>query len=81
MKARARLRYGEKVLFSGTACQIAALKLFLKKDYENLLTVDVACHGVSNSKLTESYLRGCEKFYGKKISGYSFRNKGKKFGT
>ena len=43
--------------------------------------MDVACHGVSNSKLTESYLRGCEKLYGKKISGYSFRNKGKKFGT
>lgn len=81
LKARARLRDGEKVLFSGTACQIAALKLFLKKDYENLLTVDVACHGVSNSKLTESYLRGCEKFYGKKISGYSFRNKGRRFGT
>ena len=42
---------------------------------------EMLCHGVSNSKLTESYLRGCEKLYGKKISGYSFRNKGRKFGT
>ena len=34
------------VLFVGTPCQIAGLKAFLKKDYENLLTVDVVCHGV-----------------------------------
>lgn len=80
-RARAMLKEGKKVLFSGTACQIAALKLFLKRDYEDLLTVDVACHGVSNSRLTESYLQGCEKLYGKKIAAYSFRNKGRKLGA
>ena len=35
-----------KVLFSGTACQIAGLKNYLNKEYEHLYTVDVLCHGV-----------------------------------
>ena len=40
------LSKSRQVLFSGTPCQIFALKLFLKKDYDNLLTVEVFCHGV-----------------------------------
>lgn len=34
------------VLFIGTPCQIAGLKTYLKKDYDNLITVDLICHGV-----------------------------------
>lgn len=40
------LKKGRLVLFAGTPCQIAGLKHFLRKDYENLLTVDFICHGV-----------------------------------
>jgi len=40
------LKAGRKVLFSGTPCQIAGLCKFLKKDYDNLITVDFICHGV-----------------------------------
>ena len=40
------LKDGRKVLFSGTPCQIAGLKLYLRKEYENLLSVDFICHGV-----------------------------------
>lgn len=40
------LKQGRMVLFSGVPCQIAALKLYLQKEYDNLLTVDVICHGV-----------------------------------
>lgn len=40
------LKGGRKVLFSGTPCQISGLKHFLRKEYENLLTVDFICHGV-----------------------------------
>ena len=40
------LQKGKKVLFTGTACQIAAIKGFLSKDYEKLITCDVVCHGV-----------------------------------
>jgi coenzyme F420-reducing hydrogenase beta subunit len=39
------LNAGKLVLYSGTPCQIAALKLFLKADYNNLITVSVACFG------------------------------------
>lgn len=79
IQARDFLKAGKKVLFTGTPCQIAALKLFLKKDYENLLTLDLSCYGINNSKLVESYLHDLEKFYGKKIISYSFREKHSKF--
>lgn len=45
------LNSGMKVLFSGTPCQVAGLKLFLKRDYDNLYTIDLICHGVPNYKL------------------------------
>lgn len=50
------LNIGRKVLFSGTSCQIAGLKLFLHKEYDNLLTVDVVCHGVPSPKVWREYL-------------------------
>lgn len=45
------LLQGKKVLFIGTPCQIAGLKAFLIKDYENLYTIDIICHGVPSQKL------------------------------
>lgn len=47
---------GRKVLFSGTSCQIAGLKLFLRKDYDNLLTIDIVCHGVPSPLIWRTYL-------------------------
>lgn len=47
---------GRKVLFSGVPCQIAGLKQFLRKEYENLLTVDLICEGVPSPKLWKRYL-------------------------
>ena len=46
-----------EVLFSGTPCQIAGLKHYLVKDYSNLFTVSVVCHGVTSNKLFEKYLK------------------------
>lgn len=51
------LRQDRWVLFSGTPCQCKALKLFLKKDYEKLLTVDFICHGVPSHKVFRAYLK------------------------
>lgn len=51
------LKDGRKVLFSGTPCQIAGLNCFLRKDYTNLLTVDVACHGVPSPMVWREYLK------------------------
>lgn len=50
------LKNGRIVLFSGTPCQIAGLKCFLRKDYVNLLTVDIICHGVPSPKVWEKYV-------------------------
>jgi len=55
-EARALLRQGRKVLFTGTSCQIAGLKRFLRRDYDNLLAVDVICHGVPSPMVWRHYL-------------------------
>ncbi len=51
------LRAGRKVLFSGTPCQVAGLKLFLRKEYNYLLTVDFICHGVPSPGVWREYLK------------------------
>ena len=45
------LENSRMVLYSGTPCQIAGLKQFLGKEYDNLYTVDLVCHGVPSPKL------------------------------
>lgn len=50
------LKAGRKVLFTGTPCQIIGLKKYLRKEYENLLTIDFICHGVPSPKVWRTYL-------------------------
>ena len=50
------LKKGKKVLFTGTPCQIAALKKFVRTDYENLLTMDLICEGVPSPLVWRRYL-------------------------
>lgn len=57
IEAKKQLENGKNVLFSGTPCQIRGLKSFLKKDYENLITVEVICHGVPSQKAWETYCK------------------------
>lgn len=76
--AKESLDKGKKVLFSGTPCQIRGLKNFLLKDYDNLITCDLVCHGVPSQKLFKTYLKSLEEKYQKKIKKYDFRNKDKK---
>ena len=56
-QAESFLKQGRKVLFSGTPCQISALYHFLSKEYENLLTIEVVCHGVVSPKIWREYLQ------------------------
>ena len=56
IRARGFLNQGRYVLFSGTSCQIAGLKLFLRKEYERLICVDVVCHGVPSPKVWRDYI-------------------------
>lgn len=50
------LENGVPVLYSGTPCQIAGLRKFLRKDYENLYTVDLVCHGVPSPGIWRRYM-------------------------
>lgn len=55
-KAETFLKQDRKVLFCGTPCQIAGLKRFLRKEYDNLLTVDFICHGIPSPGVWKKYL-------------------------
>lgn len=68
--AKRFLDQGREVLFSGTPCQIAGLKNYLRKSYPTLLTVEVACHGVPSPKVWKSFLAGK-----RNITQISFRSK------
>ena len=50
------LEQGKTVCFSGTPCQIEGLKCYLKKDYENLITVDVVCRAVPSPLIFRKYV-------------------------
>ncbi len=50
------LKEGRWVLFTGTPCQVSALKLYLKKEYSNLITADFACHGAPSREVWSRYL-------------------------
>ena len=63
------------VLYVGTPCQIAALKSYLGKDFDNLLTIDLVCHGVPSPKLFSKYKEYLEKTNKAQILEYYFRNK------
>lgn len=74
-QAKDFLRQGRKVLFSGTPCQIAGLKNYLRRDYENLVTVDLICHGVPSPMLFEDYKNFMQKHENMKLTKVSFRCK------
>lgn len=65
---RRKLDDGARILFSGTGCQTASLKSFLQKDYENLVTVDILCHGVPSPILFNEYVKCIRQNYGNIIS-------------
>ena len=79
-QAKQNLDAGKKVLFSGTPCQIAGLYGYLKKEYTNLWTIDVICHGVPNLKFFDDYLSIEGKKRGGVPTGYSFRDKKRGWG-
>ena len=65
----------KKILFVGTPCQVAGLKSFLKKDYDNLICIDLICHGVPSPKLFEKYIKELENNQNDKLVKYDFRDK------
>lgn len=76
-EAKEDLIAGKKVLFSGTPCNIAGLKKFLRKDYDNLFTVEIICHGVPSKKLFQDFLDDYSNKLGGTIKEFYFRDKSK----
>lgn len=74
-QVKADLKEGRQVLFTGTPCQVAALKAFLKKDHANLLLVDIICHGVPSPEIWEQFVTYLNEKYHAQVTDYSFRNK------
>lgn len=54
-EVRALLKTGRRVLFSGTSCQVAGLKRYLGREYDNLLAVEILCHGVPSPRVWQRY--------------------------
>lgn len=69
------LKKGLLVMYTGTACQIAALNSFVGEKHKNLLCIDIVCHGVSSQKVWKSYVEWQEKKNNAKCVAADFRNK------
>lgn len=63
------------VCFSGTPCQVSGLISYLGRDYKNLITVDVVCHGTPSPKLWKKYVEYQERKHNSRIREVSFRKK------
>lgn len=67
------LNQGILVLYSGTPCQISGLRNYLRKEYDNLLAIDIVCHGVPSPKVWRKYLLEVSKK--DRIKSVAFRDK------
>lgn len=74
-EVKAELRKGRRVLFTGTPCQVHALRSYLGKRYDLLLTVDVVCHGVPSRLLWQKFVAEAEERSDKVVRRVSFRDK------
>ena len=73
-QVKKRLQTGKKVLFSGTPCQVAGLRNYLVNCPENLLTIDVLCHGVPSPEMFKRYIESEEEKAGMKMIEMRFRS-------
>lgn len=76
-EAKIKLLEGKTVAFIGTPCQVAALKNYLGRDYENLYLIDFVCHGVPSQKVLDKYIKSLKI---KNITDISYRNKDDGYG-
>ena len=74
-EARNYLKSGRKVYFSGTPCQIDGLNNFLGREYNNLITQDIICHGVPAPFVWRKYLNQVKEKMQTGIRGVTFRDK------
>lgn len=75
VNVRKELNSGKMVLYTGTPCQVEGLKNYLGKEYDNLITMDIFCHGVGSPLYWKKYLTYMEQEYQSAISKIHFREK------
>lgn len=69
------LKTGRMVLFSGTPCQVAGLRAYVNREDDNLILLDLVCHGVPSPKLFEDYKAALTEKYRSDIQNIYFRSK------
>lgn len=69
------LKQDKKVLVCGTPCQMASLRTFLGKKYDNLIIVDFICRGVNSPKVYRKYLDSLEEKFHSKVIYVKAKNK------
>ncbi|MDD4371680.1 MAG: Coenzyme F420 hydrogenase/dehydrogenase, beta subunit C-terminal domain [Anaerostipes sp.] len=70
------LKAHKKVLFSGTPCQVAGLNAFLGgKQYDDLFTIDIICHGVPSADFFQAYIEELNKKNNGNVTSFLFRDK------
>ena len=77
-KTKKYLLKGSIVLFTGTPCQISGLYSYLGKDYDNLYTIDLICHGVPSPIFFKKYIEYQNKKLGENVLSFNFRSKDKR---
>ena len=65
----------EEVLFCGTPCQSAALQIFLRESYANLMTVDFICRGVTSPRIYREYLSELEEKFHSRVESVHMKDK------
>ena len=76
-EAKAWLDNGKPLLYSGTPCQIAGLRAYLGKEYENLYLIDLICFGVPSPLAFRRHIGHMEKKRGSRVIAVNFRDKRK----
>lgn len=76
-EVKEKLENNKPVFFCGLPCQVAGLHSYLGKEYENLLTADIVCHGTSSSKIFQEYIKHMEQTFHSKIKSICHTSKKK----
>ena len=74
LKVKQNLKQGKRTIFIGLPCQVAALLAYLGNRHENLLCIDIICHGVASDKYLQQHIQAIEKKKKRQANGVFFRD-------
>lgn len=75
---KTKLENGKFILFTGCPCEVAGLKSYLGKEFDNLFTVDFMCKGSLSPSVMKEYIELVERRNKSKVAGINMRYKWKK---